>query len=58
VDIKIAKAVYFIHSENSIPKINEAVYYRRMGAKNIFSKNPNKIYRVFKIKKWRAFIGI
>jgi hypothetical protein len=38
VDIKIAKAVYFIHSENSISKINEAVYYRRMGAKKHFFK--------------------
>ena len=56
-DIKIAKAVYFIHSENSIPKINEAVYYRRMGSKKaFFQKNPIKSIGSFKIKKWRAFM--
>ena len=57
MDIKIAKAVYFIHSENSISKINEAVYYRRMAAKkHFFQKIPVKSIWSFKIKKWRAFM--
>ena len=56
-DIKIAKAIYFIHTENSIQKINEAVYYRRMAAKkHFFQKIPIKSIWSFKIKKWRAFM--
>jgi GT2 family glycosyltransferase len=56
-DIKIAKAIYFIHTENSIQKINEAVYYRRMAAKkHFFQKIPIKSIWSFKIKKCRAFM--
>ncbi len=56
-DIKIAKAIYFIHTENSIQKINEAVYYRRMAAKkHFFQKIPIKSIWSFKIKKWKAFL--
>ena len=56
-DIKIAKAVYFIHTENSIQKINEAVYYRRMAAKkHFFQKIPIKSSWSFKIKKWKSFL--
>ena len=56
-DIKIAKAIYFIHTENSIQKINEAVYYRRMAAKkHFFQKIPIKSIWSFKIKKWKSFI--
>lgn len=56
-DIKIPKAIYFIHSENSIRKINEAVYYRRMAAKkHFFQKIPIKSSWFFKIKKWKSFL--
>jgi hypothetical protein len=56
-DIKIAKAIYFIHTENSIQKINEAVYYRRMAAKkHFFQKIPIKSIWSFKIKKWNSFL--
>jgi glycosyltransferase involved in cell wall biosynthesis len=56
-DIKIAKAIYFIHTENSIQKINEAVYYRRMAAKkHFFQKIPIKSIWPFKIKKWKSFL--
>jgi glycosyltransferase involved in cell wall biosynthesis len=56
-DIKIAKAIYFIHVENSIQKINEAVYYRRMAAKkHFFQKIPIKSIWSFKIKKWKSFL--
>jgi glycosyltransferase involved in cell wall biosynthesis len=56
-DIKIAKAIYFIHTENSIQKINEAVYYRRMAAKkHFFQKIPIKSIWSFKIKKWKSFL--
>jgi glycosyltransferase involved in cell wall biosynthesis len=56
-DIKIAKAIYFIHKENSIQKINEAVYYRRMAAKkHFFQKIPIKSIWSFKIKKWKSFL--
>jgi glycosyltransferase involved in cell wall biosynthesis len=56
-DIKIAKAVYLIHTENSIQKINEAVYYRRMAAKkHFFQKIPIKSSWSFKIKKWKSFL--
>jgi len=56
-DIKIAKAIYFIHTENSIQKINEAVYYRRMAAKkHFFQKISVKSIWSFKIKKWKAFL--
>jgi GT2 family glycosyltransferase len=56
-DIKIAKAIYFIHEENSIQKINEAVYYRRMAAKkHFFQKIPIKSIWSFKIKKWKSFL--
>jgi len=56
-DIKIAKAIYFIHSENSIQKINEAVYYGRMAAKkHFFQKIPIKSSWSFKIKKWKSFL--
>ena len=56
-DFKIAKAIYFIHTENSIQKINEAVYYRRMAAKkHFFQKIPIKSIWSFKIKKCRAFM--
>lgn len=56
-DVKIAKAVYFIHTENSIQKINEAVYYRRMAAKkHFFQKIPIKSAWSFKVKKWKSFL--
>lgn len=56
-DIKIAKAIYFIHTENSIQKINEAVYYRRMAAKkHFFQKMPIKSAWSFKVKKWKSFL--
>ena len=56
-DIKIAKAIYFIHTENSIQKINEAVYYRRMAAKkHFFQKIPIKSAWSFKVKKWKSFL--
>ena len=56
-DIKIAKAIYFIHTENSIQKISEAVYYRRMAAKkHFFQKIPIKSIWSFKIKKWKSFL--
>jgi glycosyltransferase involved in cell wall biosynthesis len=56
-DIKKAKAIYFIHTKNSIQKINEAVYYRRMAAKkHFFQKIPIKSIWSFKIKKWKAFL--
>jgi hypothetical protein len=56
-DIKIAKAIYFIHTENSIQKINEAVYYRRMAAKkHFFQKIPIKSTWSFKVKKWKSFL--
>jgi len=56
-DIKIAKAVYLIHTENSIQKISEAVYYRRMAAKkHFFQKIPIKSSWSFKIKKWKSFL--
>lgn len=55
-DIKIAKAIYFIHTENSIQKISEAVYYRRMVSKSIFSKMPIKSAWSFKVKKCKSFL--
>jgi hypothetical protein len=56
-DIKIAKAVYFIHSENSIQKINAVIYYSRMGNKKaFFQKIPINLAWSFKVKKWRAFM--
>ena len=56
-DIKIAKAIYFIHTENSIQKISEAVYYRRMAAKkHFFQKIPIKSTWSFKVKKWKSFL--
>lgn len=56
-DINIAKAIYFIHGENSIQKINEAVYYRRMAAKKHFFQDiPIKSAWSFKVKKWKSFL--
>jgi glycosyltransferase involved in cell wall biosynthesis len=56
-DIKISKAIYFIHTENSIQKISEAVYYRRMAAKkHFFQKMPIKSVWSFKVKKWKSFL--
>jgi glycosyltransferase involved in cell wall biosynthesis len=56
-DITIPKAIYFIHKENSIQKINEAVYYRRIAAKkHFFQKIPIKSSWSFKVKKWKSFL--
>ena len=56
-DINIAKAIYFIHTENSIQKISEAVYYRRMvSKKHFFQKIPIKSAWSFKVKKWKSFL--
>jgi glycosyltransferase involved in cell wall biosynthesis len=56
-DVNVPKAIYLIHSGNTIQKINEAIYYRRMAAKkHFFQKFPINAGIKFRIKKWKDFL--